>query len=89
MALLYTMGIVKAWMTEMEERGYGESNDVICGACVTDEFLRNWVADNATADACSFCGAQAKSPIAASFEDFTGIVLARSDSTGMSRPTKG
>jgi hypothetical protein len=83
------MGIVKAWMTEMEERGYGESNDVICGACVTDEFLRNWVADNATADACSFCGAQAKSPIAASFEDFTGIVLARSDSTGMSRPTKG
>ena len=47
------MGIVKAWMMEMEERGYGESDDVICGACVTDEFLKEWIADNATANACS------------------------------------
>jgi hypothetical protein len=69
------MGIVKAWMMEMEERGYGESDDVICGACVTDEFLKNWIADNATAEACSFCDATASSPIAASFEDFTGVVL--------------
>jgi hypothetical protein len=69
------MGIVKAWMMEMEERGYGESDDVICGACVTDEFLKNWIADNATAEACSFCDTTASSPIAASFEDFTGVVL--------------
>lgn len=69
------MGIVKAWMMEMEERGYGESDDAICSACVTDEFLARWIADNASATACSFCDAKAKIPIAASFEDFTSVIL--------------
>lgn len=60
---------------EIEERGYGESEDTICSACVTDTFLKEWIADNATATACSFCDATAETPIAASFEYFTGIIL--------------
>ena len=69
------MGIVKAWMMEMEERGYGESDDHLCAACVTDPFLAEWIAEHAEANACSFCDAVSDQPIAAPFEDFTGAVL--------------
>ncbi|KTT96426.1 HEPN-associated N-terminal domain-containing protein [Sphingomonas sanguinis] len=69
------MGIVKAWMMEMEERGYSESDDYVCAACVTDPFLAEWIAGHAEANACSFCEAVSDQPIAAPFEDFTGVVL--------------
>lgn len=69
------MGIVKAWMMEMEERGYGESDDHVCAACVTDTFLAEWIGAHAKASACSFCDAESNQPIAASFEDFTAVVL--------------
>lgn len=69
------MGIVKAYMMEMEERGYGESDDHICPACVTDDFLARWINDHAESDTCSFCGTSSNQPIAASFEDFTAVVL--------------
>ena len=45
------MGIVKAWMMEMEERGYGESDDYVCASCVTDGFLAQWIGDHAGANA--------------------------------------
>ncbi len=69
------MGIVKAWMMEMEERGYGESDDHLCAACVTDPFLAEWIARHAEANECSFCDAVSDMPIAAPFEEFTGLVL--------------
>lgn len=69
------MGIVKAWMMEMEERGYGESDNHVCAACVTDPFLAEWIGAHAEALACSFCDAVSDQPIAASFEDFTAVVL--------------
>lgn len=69
------MGVVKAWMMEMEERGYGESDDYLCAACVTDPFLAEWIAVYAEANACSFCDAVSDQLIAAPFEDFTGVVL--------------
>lgn len=70
------MGIVKAHMMELEERGYGESQDYICPACITDHFLCEWIASHVESVFCSFCGARSDSPIAASFEAFTGVVLA-------------
>jgi hypothetical protein len=69
------MGIVKACMMEMEERGYGESDNYVCAACVTDPFLAEWIAGHAEANACSFCEAVSDQLIAAPFEDFTGVVL--------------
>ena len=69
------MGIVKAYMMGMEERGYGESDDHICPDCVSDEFLAEWIAGNAESETCSFCDAASEQPIAAPFETFTGIVL--------------
>jgi hypothetical protein len=83
------MGVVKAWMMELQERGYGESDHAICNACVTDQFLLKWIADNATATACSFCEANATSPIAASFEDFTGVILGGIGFDWKSPQTKG
>ena len=69
------MGAAKSWMIEMQERGYGESEDRICSKCVSDDFLAGWIKHNAAAFECSFCGAQSDKPIAASFEDFSGAVL--------------
>ena len=69
------MGAAQAWMMAMEERGYGESDDHICADCVSDAFLAEWIERNAEAAVCSFCGARADKPIAASFEDFSGVVL--------------
>lgn len=69
------MGIAKSWMIEMQERGYGESDDHICPNCVSDGFLQNWIQRNAIAKECSFCGEKSDKPIAASFEDFSGTVL--------------
>ncbi|NML05961.1 HEPN-associated N-terminal domain-containing protein [Sphingomonas sp. G-3-2-10] len=69
------MGIVKAYMMELEERGYGESDDHVCAACVTDPYLAEWIAGHAESKACSFCDAGSDQPIAAPFEAFTEIVL--------------
>jgi len=69
------MGIVKErWLQEME-RGYGRPEGHICPDCVTDEWLKQWVEDEASHNSCSFCGATHEEPIAASFEDFLGRVM--------------
>jgi hypothetical protein len=69
------MGIVKAYMMELEERGYGESEDHVCPACVTDPSLGEWIATHAESEVCSFCDAKSDQPIAAPFEAFTEVVL--------------
>lgn len=69
------MGIAKAYMMEMQERGYGESDDHVCPACVSDGFLAEWIAGHAESEKCSFCDAESDQPIAAPFEAFTGVVL--------------
>lgn len=69
------MGLVKSWMIEMEERGYAESDDHICKDCVDDDALADWITRNAIEPECSFCGAEADGAIAASFEEFTAVIL--------------
>jgi hypothetical protein len=71
----YEMGRAKAWMMEQEERGYTEAVGDICADCVNDAFLKQWISDNAEATECSFCGADSDKEIAASFDDFVGVVL--------------
>lgn len=69
------MGIVKAYMMELEERGYGESDDHVCASCVSDDYLAGWIAAHAESETCSFCDATSTQPIAAPFEAFTKVVL--------------
>jgi hypothetical protein len=62
-------------MMEIEERGYGESDQNICRDCVSDPFLAEWIKQNASSKTCDFCGAASRKPIAASFEGFAGLVV--------------
>lgn len=69
------MGRAKQWMIEQQERGYSEADGDICPDCVSDNALAYWIRANASATACSFCGSDADEPIAASFDEFIGVVL--------------
>lgn len=69
------MGRVSEWMIEQQERGYSEADGEICVDCVTDPALKAWVEANPISTACSFCGAESDDAIAASFDDFVGVVL--------------
>ena len=69
------MGRVSEWMIEQQERGYSEADGDICANCVTDPALKAWVADHLSSTACTFCGDESDDTIAASFDDFVGIVL--------------
>jgi hypothetical protein len=69
------MGRAKAWMMEQEERGYTEAEGDICSECVSDPFLAQWIDDNATATVCRFCGRDGDEPIAASFDEFIGVIV--------------
>ncbi len=69
------MGAVKAWALEQEERGYSEADGDICADCVSDPALARWIEANRTATECRFCGREAEEPIAASFDEFVGVVL--------------
>jgi hypothetical protein len=68
------MGRAKAWMMEQEARGYSEADGDLCSDCVSEKFLAEWVEANATATTCTFCGREDEEPIAASFDDFVGVV---------------
>jgi len=70
------MGRAKEWQLEQWERGYYEAEGDICASCVTDPALKQWVTDNVATHGCTFCGEEADEPIAASFDEFVGIVLA-------------
>ncbi len=69
------MGAAKAWAMEQEERGYSEAEGAICEDCVTDPALKRWVSQNLSDTDCQFCGKESDEPIAASFDEFIGIVL--------------
>jgi len=69
------MGRAKQWYFEQLERGYDEAEGEICADCVTDATLKSWVTDNAVSGVCRFCGRESDESIAASFDDFIGIVL--------------
>lgn len=69
------MGRAKDYMIELEERGYGEVDGSICVDCAEDDALKSWIVDNLSGHECRFCGKEGDEPIAASFEDFVGVVL--------------
>lgn len=69
------MGRAKEWQLAQYERGYDEVDGAICADCVTDPALKFWVSENLLETSCRFCGAKSEQPIAASFDDFVGIVL--------------
>lgn len=69
------MGRAKEWQLAQYERGYHEVDGAICADCVTDPALKCWVAENVSETKCRFCDAEFEEPIAASFDDFVGIVL--------------
>lgn len=69
------MGRAKAWMMEQEARGYGDVEGDICPDCVEDPYLTQWIEENATGTVCRFCGREGEKPIAASFDDFVGVVV--------------
>ena len=69
------MGRVSEWMIEQQERGYSEAEGEICANCVSDPALKAWIGDNLSSTECSFCGEESGDAIAASFDDFVGVVL--------------
>lgn len=69
------MGRAKEWMLEQYERGYSEAEGEICAECVSDLALRKWIEANLTSTQCTFCGAESVDAIAASFDEFIGIVF--------------
>lgn len=69
------MGAAKEWAMEQEERGYSEAEGAICKDCVDDPALKRWVLENLSEMECSFCGKGSLDPIAASFDEFIGVVL--------------
>lgn len=69
------MGRAKAWQMEQEERGYCEAEGAICANCVSDHTLKDWISQNLSETICRFCGEESEELIAASFDDFIGIVL--------------
>lgn len=69
------MGRVKAWQIEQEERGYYEAEGAICENCVSDPALKYWISQNLSEATCRFCGGKSPEFLAASFDEFVGIVL--------------
>ena len=50
------MGCAKSQMMEYEERGYGNSDKVVCQRCVGDHFLKTIIKDAENKNVCNFCG---------------------------------
>ncbi len=61
---------------EQDERGYRWADGAICSHCVSDTALASWIEKNLNSTNCRFCGQESDDLIAASFDDFVGIVLA-------------
>ena len=69
------MGQLKKWAMEQDERGYRWTEGAICADCVFDATLSGWIEENLTSHDCKFCENTSEELIAASFDDFTGVVL--------------
>lgn len=69
------MGRLKDYMIELDSRGYGEVDGSICADCAEDEALKRWIGEHLSDVECRFCEKKSDKLIAASFEDFVGVVL--------------
>jgi len=51
------MGWAKNYKMEIEERGFSDIDKYICADCVEDDFLKQWINENATKTTeCDYCG---------------------------------
>ncbi|MFT7840686.1 HEPN-associated N-terminal domain-containing protein [Saccharothrix sp. BKS2] len=73
------MGLVKSYMAELEERGFGAvDGQAVCLACVLDPTLQETLRPRLAEHECAFCGARsgdAGEPIAVDFEDLMHAVM--------------
>ena len=59
------MGSAKNWQIEQWERGFNYVADkYVCGDCVDDEPLREYIRERAESATCSYCEREAENPIA-------------------------
>jgi hypothetical protein len=66
------MGIVKAWMMEMEELGLsGGDGGLVCADCLNDTYLGKWVTQNATNKKCTYCGKGGQKRISVNIGDLS------------------
>jgi hypothetical protein len=69
------LGRVSEYALEQEARGYYEAEGNICDQCVSDAALKTWIKENVVDESCTFCGDLGVQSIAASFDDFVGVVM--------------
>ena len=50
------MGWAKQHMMEIEDRGYGESDKLVCHECTGDYALKNFIRDKGSRNICDYCG---------------------------------
>lgn len=50
-----TMGHAKNDMMNVQERGYGHSDKIVCAGCFGDSFLKNYIKKHGEYGSCSFC----------------------------------
>lgn len=49
------MGLAKNRMMEIEERGYGEIDKLVCKDCIGDKYLKSIIVENDVIDECAYC----------------------------------
>jgi len=71
------VGVAKNWLLEQEERGYRFVDDkAVCAECFCDYAIRDFIAQDAEAFACSYCGREADGQaIAAPIDDVLGLIV--------------
>lgn len=68
------MGLVKRLMDEEDARGWRSFGGDVCAECVVEDFLASYVAENATANRCDFCGRVAGRPIAVDSDEVMELI---------------
>jgi len=63
------MGGAKNWAMEQDARGFSYIDGDICADCLSDEFLKRYVTENATEKMCSYCQKVSKKNIATALDD--------------------
>lgn len=63
------MGQWKELMYESERRGHAARERFVCGECLCDDALAEFVSDHAVRNECEFCGTKRDTPFAASLGD--------------------
>lgn len=57
------MGIAKALLMEIEERGYGTTEKCVCSGCIKDKYLVSLIRQNGAKGKCDFCKDDSGKPI--------------------------